>query len=887
MKCFQWRLMLLHVIVLGLFTGVLMGQSVGPAVDDNNVLDVLDVTIDGPKARLVHEGGQDFVGFWDELDTSIYWKVRVVKGGVAKVFVSQAVPREYAGSEYAFVVGDQELRSKTVGTDEWASFEEKEIGEVRLEEGVIEVRMKPMRHVEPNLFMCLKAVRFEGDVVVEAVGEDDNFEPIKTGDSGYVRDGVRAYYPADVVDVAGYESLMMVEKLPIIQRFSEEEKTGEGDVRFEKNEGRYRATIDVPMGGNVYGGGEVTGPLERSGIKTKFWNSDNFAYVRDRGSRLYQTHPWMMVVREDGSAFGVIADSTWRGQVEVSEGMIVFTFDGEPFRVLVLEGDGPEDVLMKLGELTGKMKLPPKWALGYQQCRWSYEPDTKVMAIADEFRKRRLPCDVIWMDIDYMDEFRVFTFDKQKFGDPKGLNNYLNERGFKGVWMIDPGVKKDDESGYGVYESGTAKDVWVRDAKGEVYEGDVWPGACVFPDFTRADVREWWAGLYKDYMAQGVSGVWNDMNEPAVFSGPDYTMPMTNLHEGDDEISAGTHREYHNVYGFLMVRASREGMMRANPEKRPFVLTRSNYLGGQRYAATWTGDNKSTVEHMELSVPMTLTLGLSGQPFNGPDLGGFSEQLDGELWAKWIGFGTMFPFVRGHAMKGMNDKEPWAFGEVVEDVSRVALERRYRLMPYFYTVFEAASRTGLPIMRPMFMADAKDQSLRYEDRAFLVGQDLMVVPRWAEDVALPSGVWESVSLVGEMIDDEKYQADLKVRGGAIVPMGPVMQYTDERSLDELTLVVVLDERGEALGELYEDAGDGYGYQKGEYLRTTYRVVMNGRKDIRVWIEGREGRWKPIERKVVVEVWSDGEKRMGVIEREADLEGNGVFVELSGMKALAQ
>jgi len=311
------------------------------------------------------------------------------------------------------------------------------------------------------------------------------------------------------------------------------------------------------------------------------------------------------------------------------------------------------------------------------------------------------------------------------------------------------------------------------------------------------------------------------MNEPSVFNVPGKTMPPHNWHRAGGGLDAGPHAQYHNVYGMLMTRATREGIAAANPTRRPFVLTRSNYLGGQRYAATWTGDNASTRKDLEQSIPMTLNLGLSGQPFNGPDLGGFSETAKGELWADWVAVGAYFPFCRGHSVKGAPDKEPWAFGPDVEKVARVALERRYRLLPYYYTLFRESSIDGMPVMRPVFFADVRDPALRAEDKAFLIGSDLMVIPHWANQPHLPGGIWRSFVLPGEETDVGHVQADLKIRGGAIIPLGKVVQSTAEESLDPLTLLVSLDEKGHASGEIYEDDGDGFGYQNKEYLLTTY------------------------------------------------------------------
>jgi alpha-glucosidase len=571
---------------------------------------------------------------------------------------------------------------------------------------------------------------------------------------------------------------------------------------------------------SLYGTGEVTGPLLRNGHEVVLWNTDNFNYKYD-SLRLYQSHPWVMGVRADGSCFGILADHTYKQRIVLRD-TIRFESEGPAFRVIVVERKSPQELMAALGELTGNMALPPLWALGYQQCRWSYETADRVKEIADGFRSRQIPCDVIWMDIDYMDGFRVFTFDKKKFPDPKSLNDYLHNKNFKSVWMIDPGVKID--STYSVYKSGTKGNHWVMDAKGKPFGGDVWPGPCRFPDFTRPETQKWWAGLYNDYIATGIDGVWNDMNEPAVFKGADLTMPVDNQHRGGGVLPAGPHSRYHNVYGMLMVRSSREGLMAINPKKRPFILSRSNYLGGQRYAATWTGDNASTWAHLKLSVPMSLSLSLSGQPFNGPDIGGFSENPSPELFAHWIALGAFYPFSRGHACQGTIDKEPWAFGPEVESVSRIALNRRYRLLPYLYTLFSEASKTNMPIMRPVFFADPTDASLRAEEQAFLLGSDLLVVPQWAKNVALPKGFDRYLSLMGEKPDD-KYQPRLYQRNGSIVPVGKAIQSTVEYKLDTLELFVSPNSNGIATGTLYADHGDGYDYQKGKFAILTFEVKI--------------------------------------------------------------
>jgi len=634
-------------------------------------------------------------------------------------------------------------------------------------------------------------------------------------------------------------------------------------------DGKHRANIAVAEGTSLYGTGEVPGPLLRNGKKTVTWNTDAYGYTESYPS-LYQSHPWVLAVRQDGTAFGVLADTTYRCTIDTGAtraDQIIFTAEGPAFPIILIEGATPQEVVSTLAELTGPTPMPPKWAIGYHQCRYSYYPEARAREIAQNFRDRKIPCDVLWYDIDYMDQFRVFSFNKEHFPDPKKLNADLLKDGFHNVWMIDPGVKFEKQPGVtGIFDTGTAKDVWVKNAKGETYQGEVWPGWCVFPDYTAGDVRQWWAGFYKDFMAQGVTGVWNDMNEPAVFNVKSKTMPEDNMHRGDPDMltpagkpqgdkAAGNHARYHNVYGMMMVKGSREGIQAANPDKRTFVLSRANYIGGHRYAAAWTGDNNADWPHLDMSIPMVLNLSLSGQPFCGPDIGGFNGNGDGELFARWMGFGALLPFARGHTAKESINKEPWSFGPVVEESCREAIMRRYILMPYFYTAFREAATTGLPVARPTFFADPKDVSLRAEDDSFLIGADVLVVAQTTREAnrssKMPAGSWREV-----LQPQSKHNPRLFVRPGAIVPMGPEIQYVDQKPLEPLTLVVNFDEKGQASGTLYEDAGDGFGYQKGEYLLTTYEATRGSDGVVTVKVLSAEGSQPRAKRTAMVRVLTD-------------------------------
>lgn len=652
-------------------------------------------------------------------------------------------------------------------------------------------------------------------ICTQAVGQKQTTNLLK-GNSFLTDEGIAVFYPPRFDAAKNLPSFVFQKKL---QRKKQLPSSWTLIPVFSNKDGRSVVKIKYEGKVDLYGTGEVTGDLLRNGSSVTLWNTDNFSYSKDEGKRLYQSHPWVMGVRQDGTAFGIIADNTWKQQFELRD-PIVMTSEGPSFRVVIIEKQNPEELLKTLAALTGKMELPPLWALGYQQSRYSYATEQRVKEIALELRKRKLPSDVIWMDIDYMQHYKIFTFDSTGFPSPQKLNEQLHLLDFKTVYMIDPGVKKEEE--YFVYDQGTKGKYWVQNSSGKSFYGKVWPGTCAFPDFTSVNTRKWWTGLYKDFMAKGVDGVWNDMNEPSVFDGPDGTMPEDNIHAGDGGLPKDVHLRYHNVYGLLMVKATREGILKSNPVKRPFVLSRASFLGGQKYAATWTGDNVSDWNHLKLATPMVLNLGLSGQPFCGPDLGGFAGSADANLFANWISVGAFYPFCRNHSAKSSAPQEPWAFGKEVEDIARTALNRRYKLLPYLYTLFWEASQTGLPVMRPMFFADFKDTSLRKEQQAFLLGKDLMVIPKWSKHPSLPKDIWREFNL--EENKQDSIQPVLKMRAGSIIPLtSKIIQSTADFHTDSLILLVCFDQNQKATGRIYLDKGEGFGYRSGNYELLQFNV----------------------------------------------------------------
>ena len=513
---------------------------------------------------------------------------------------------------------------------------------------------------------------------------------------------------------------------------------------FEHDGQTMRVQVAWPLGSQAFGLGEVAAPLARIGRNATLWNTDAWAFGEHSPS-LYQSHPYLLVLLPDGRALGLLAATPERGLVQVLKDGVEFAFEGAPFELYRIEGPSPQAVTQALSELIGLPAEPPEWALGYHQCRWSYESADEVRRVVGEFKRRNLPLAAIWFDIDYMDRWRVFTWSEQRFPDPAGLLAELRAQGVRTVAILDPGVAL--AADYSVYAEGLAGDHFVTLEDGRPATGRVWPGLCHFPDFSRAETRAWWAGLVRELLARTpLDGLWCDMNEPAVFRTPTKTLSPRARHRG---LSGGSHGRFHNLYGQWMAEATRQGALAARPGERPFVLTRAGHLGAARFAATWTGDNQARLEDLGWAVSMVLSLGLCGQPFSGPDVGGFFGDPEPELFERWFELGPYLPFFRGHSDKGSCRKEPWSFGPRVEASVRGNLLLREALRPRLARLMAEAARTGLPAARPLFFAAPGRADLAAVGDQFLLGDDLLVAPvleRGARErrVVFPPGRWRAI-----------------------------------------------------------------------------------------------------------------------------------------------
>ena len=596
-------------------------------------------------------------------------------------------------------------------------------------------------------------------------------------------------------------------------------------------------------GERFIGMGGKTGGLDRRGKCYVNWNTDNFAYGTD-DDPLYLSVPFFMGVHS-GLTYGLFLDNTHKTTFNFgasTERFSWFSADDGEMDYYFLYAETVPGILQQYADLTGTMDLPPLWSLGFQQCRYSYYPDKEVLRTARTFREKNMPADVIYLDIHYMDAYKVFTWHPEYFPDPSALIKELKELGFHVVLIVDPGVKR--ETGYAVYESGKKEDVFVKYPDGELYAGEVWPGWSHFPDYTDPKVRAWWAHQFSTYTDHGVEGFWNDMNEPAAWG-----QALPNLIEFEYEGQRATHKRARNVYGFNMAKATHEGATHYLEDRRPFVLTRAGCAGIQRYSAVWTGDNVATNDHLLLGARMVAALGLSGVPFSGYDVGGFIGEPDPALFTRWMAVGAFAPFYRSHSMINSRASEPWSFGEEAEAICRNYLELRYRMLPYLYSIFEEASRTGMPVARSLAIDYPHDPNIYaspYENE-YLFGPNILVVPvestRDLARVYLPEGKWydlfnDEVHEGAFIFEVRKDKLPVFVKASALLPFQTPQSHTEAAGDGVLELHLY---QGDQPGTFayYEDDGSSYGYRDGIYAKRTFEYLPEAKKLV---ISPVEGTW---------------------------------------------
>ena len=669
---------------------------------------------------------------------------------------------------------------------------------------------------------------------------------------------------ADRVVLATAELKVVIHRDPLRVEFLEA-ATGrvinadERPMARDGQTGRIAAAKRLGLDEHFYGLGEKAVHLDRRRGAFVMWNSDTPGY-KEGTDPIYQSIPFYVGL-EAGRAYGVFYDNPTRSVFDfgrLSQDCVDYAADAGVLDYYFFGGPALKKILSRYTELTGRMPLPPLWALGHQQSRYSYYPDTMLDEVARQYRERDLPLDVLYLDIHYMDAYRVFTWDHHRFPDPAALTARLAQQGVRVVTILDPGVKYQPEGGYRVFDEGLAHDYFLRRQDGSLYLAEVWPGKSVFVDYTRGDARRWWGDNLRALLDPGVAGIWTDMNEPSDFV--DQTGESQKDVVFDDLGTKSLYGQNRNTFALNMARATYEGLARLQPDRRPFVITRAGYAGIQRYATMWTGDNNATFESLALNLPMFASLGLSGEAFVGSDLPGFIGRGDAELLARSYQVACLVPLCRNHGAIDQYDHEPWRYGPYAESIVRKFLKLRYRLLPFLYTVLEEAHRTGVPLFRPLLLNFQEDPATLNLDDEFMVGDALLAAPvlqagARGREVYLPRGLWydfwTNAAVTGGTtlrVDVPLDHLPLYARGGSVIPATEPMNHTGEKAWNPIRFAIYPDESGSAAGGLYEDDGLSPAYLAGVFRRTgvSYTRTVDGAQ---LTLSAPEGSYQPGARKL--------------------------------------
>jgi alpha-glucosidase len=567
--------------------------------------------------------------------------------------------------------------------------------------------------------------------------------------------------------------------------------------------------------------GEKCGGLDKRSKAYTNINTDSFAYGTNTDP-LYTTFPFYIGLH-NGLCYGIFLDNTYQSDFNFGASnnrFSSFGARGGNLNYYFIYQPTVSEIIESYTHLTGRMPLPPLWSLGYHQNRYSYYPDTEVLRIAKTLREKKIPCDSITLDIHYMDEYTLFTWDEARFPNPKKLLEELKNDGFRTTVIVDPGIKTETAD--------NDNDIFLKYSDGQDYEGQVWPGWCKFPDFTNPIAVKWWAKKLKTLLDKGVAGIWNDMNEISTWG---QKMPDNIVfHFGGEKAS---HLKARNIYGLQMARASYEGYVQ-HCKSRPFMLTRSGFSGVQRYSAVWTGDNTADDSNMLMGVRMLMSMGITGVAFTGMDIGGFLGEPSPKLYARWIQMGAFTPYMRNHKQINTKSSEPWTYGEEVLEISRNYINLRYRLLPYIYSVFEEASLTGMPIVRTLAIKHSFDDNIYNElfENQYYFGGAFLVAPfdsvqKYGE-IYFPEGkyynLYDDSVVEGQTTRIEAlsmHKLPVYVNESSIIPMQDTVQHTGENPGDRLYIHIYKGEKPNVFN-YYEDDGESFDYLQGVYYKRKIR-----------------------------------------------------------------
>ena len=633
----------------------------------------------------------------------------------------------------------------------------------------------------------------------------------------------------------------------------------------EKGDVLYRCEMEKDA--LVYGLGEQIRGINKRGWKYESCCMDDSLHSENKKS-LYGVHNFLIVAGKE--PFGLFVD--YAGIMTFDIGythldQLEITVPDKNLDFYYITGESVPDIVKQFRKLIGRSYIPPKWAFGFGQSRWSYETADEVLLVAEQYRKHEIPLDMIYLDIDYMERYKDFTIDEDAFPDFAGFVEKLRGMGIRLVPIIDAGVKI--EEGYKTYEEGVANDYFCKDAKGNDFVAGVWPGRVHFPDMLKPETRKWFGRSYQFLLDQGIEGFWNDMNEPAIFYSEEHLQEVFDEIEGykgknldirtfqefqslvgDINNNIGDydrffheidgervpHKKVHNIYGFHMTRAAGEAFEELEPDKRVLLFSRSSYIGMHRYGGIWMGDNMSWWSHILLNLKMLPSLNMCGFLYTGADIGGFSSDTTEDLVIRWTQLGIFTPLMRNHSAKETRYQESYAFDH--PEIFRDIIGLRYALIPYLYSEYMKAALNGEMMFQPLsFLYPDDPMALQVEDQLF-VGESIMIAPVYTQNaggryIYLPERMklikFRSADNYTEQVLEAGHhyialaleETAVLIRLNHILPLAKPVQCVDELDEENLTLLSFAEES--CRYTLYHDDGRSREYEKPE----SYKVYTVG------------------------------------------------------------
>lgn len=638
--------------------------------------------------------------------------------------------------------------------------------------------------------------------------------------------------------------------------------------RLKVNEGDILLSHEFQEADMVVGFGETVKGLNKRGSELVAFCADEPEHLPNKKS-LYGAHNFFVILGERVTGFFI----DFPGSIHYDIGfenkdIFNIKIEGVDIDIYQFNGESLKEVTHQFLQIIGESYVPPKWGFGYQQCRWSYETADAIRRIAREMRAAEIPCDTIYLDIDYMERFKDFTTCDDKFPNFESFVKEMREEDFRLIPIIDAGVKIED--GYDVYEEGIKEGHFCLDESGKPFVAAVWPGLVHFPDFFRPETRAWFGHKYKMLTDCGIEGFWNDMNEPAIFYTPkrlnafydhvekskekpldiysffDLMENGRGLSNSPEDYQSFYHRVedqlvrhdcVHNLYGYYMTQSAAEGLERIDANKRFLLFSRASYVGMHRYGGIWMGDNQSWWEHIELSMKLLPAINMCGFMYTGPDTGGFQSDASSELMTRWMQFSIFTPLLRNHAALGSRDQEPFAFEASTRQTLKKMIELRYALIPYLYSAYMKAVRERLPYAENLLM-DYEGARVKEIEDQLLIGEALMIAPIYKQNrrgrmVHLPEAMllWTSKGPLVETLEvigaGDYYapisleEVPLFIRPDKGILLGDVAQTVNQINKTELTYLGFLVDK--IKDEFYDDDGCSKAYQENQFYKTTISI----------------------------------------------------------------